>query len=1591
MKNFFKTCSIFVLLIFSVYISKTQSICETPTNLMISDIGPYQVDIDFNANGSRDYEISHSGDYYSQMGNTGSANNIYVAHRFATTDLTSYNGFSLTKVSFVPVNADCNYTITVWRGGNANGPSTIIHEQPLLTSTLSLLSWNEIVLTTPIPLSISQELWIGIKCVSSQPGMAIGCDAGPRSSGKGNMIHANNRWYQLTDLNSNLDINFCIKGHLNKENYNLEYGLHGFDIGNGTTVQASYQQIDTSTTRINYYGLRANTTYDAYIQKDCGGGVLSDWAGPITFTTPADLDWCTETFESYTIGQRVAAQANANGNTCWTTWSNNPGSSEDGLVTNELVFQGEKAAKLTYGNDLVLLLRDKTLGNFIVEYSIYIPTGKDAYSNILHVFAGANSEWANELYFNQNNSTPGRGYLKVIGQNTTFTFPHDQWFPVKFNVDLYNDVITLTVNHNVVKTWQFSLVSSTNTIGVKQLAAIGFYPPTNSTRSLFYIDNVNIAYLGSSENPLTINNAQDLIDLRNAVNQNGMYKNVPATSGTMTGFENSYFVVTADIDLSAVCGEDINGQEINWTPIGISTRPFKGKVNGQHHIIQHLYHNSFQNDVGLFGVVDGAHIDSLHFEGGNINGGNNVGSLCGTAKNSASFTAITNGIKISGTENVGGIIGSMLQSTTISQSANTGSIAATSKIAGGIVGKIENSSIAYAINSGCISGPSKNGGIIGAIAGNSSSIYNVLNSGMVLGNHSQIGGIVGEILNSPTINNAFYDKQIVPMAIGNGKLTNEILGTNLQGYIGNDSLWVFSPLLYPRIASISSRNVSLLAATPLSINPMENIDTIIHTMSIELGNGVNWYSLDSSIITISHNLATLNCLDSLSHTSLIAELNDIEKEYLIVNHKISYYTADTLRLCQNQLPYLYQDSLIITGPIDTTTVFTTTFGCDSIRSLIVFINPNPQVSIVGNTTPCFGENIDLHAISDTPDDHFNWSTGDTTALLTILNVTNNMHISLQTSRKFDYITCYSHDSVQIMYNPIYNHTDSIGICYTQLPYEYENTGIFFTDSGWQNPIVLQSEKRCDSTIHVFLRIYYDNNYYDTVAICENQLPYTYGDTLFLEETVSGDYIFTSTNFTGCNDLINLHLIIVELPKVSIVGNLTPCFGDNTLLLARSDRQTDRFLWGTGETSALLTIPNVTSNVIASVQALREYAPITCYGYDTVEISYNPIYNHDDSICICYSFLPYEYGNTGVFLTDSGWQQPITLQSVSGCDSVINVYLSIAYDTFENDTLTICQNDLPLQYGDSVFSSTTTTGDYTIVFVSSTGCDSVIYLHLVVNPIPTINGLTGDDRIFLHDTVALSVSTSDYFQWSTGDTTHNIVVVPSVPGDNDYKVYLSNDFGCMDTAIFTIRVETCDAGYPAYDFEQNSYQTKFYGRVCWMIENLRSTRFADGEPIPQTLSYYSSVYPDSLYNVSVFGKLYNWYTATRYGNEIHYDSPDLQNQGVCPEGWRLPTHAEFMVFMNTYNYTLADLKSQHYWLDGTGNNSSGFTWLPAGYFNDNINQFMNLYGNGYFITLTSVSTTQFESFSCGYNCPEMQREVANKMNGYSVRCIKTVDN
>ncbi|MBF98710.1 MAG: hypothetical protein CMI36_06950 [Owenweeksia sp.] len=61
-------------------------------------------------------------------------------------------------------------------------------------------------------------------------------------------------------------------------NWNIEYGPINFMQGTGTIVNVSNDTVPVS-------GLSPNTSYDFYVQADCGMGTTSAWIGPFTFTT----------------------------------------------------------------------------------------------------------------------------------------------------------------------------------------------------------------------------------------------------------------------------------------------------------------------------------------------------------------------------------------------------------------------------------------------------------------------------------------------------------------------------------------------------------------------------------------------------------------------------------------------------------------------------------------------------------------------------------------------------------------------------------------------------------------------------------------------------------------------------------------------------------------------------------------------------------------------------------------------------------------------------------------------------------------------------------------------------------------------------------------------------------------------------------------------------------------------------------------------------------------------------------------------------------------------------------------------------------
>ncbi len=144
---------------------------------------------------------------HNAIGN-GQAFNFDIAIRWTQTELAGILDRYITKVRFFPHVANCVYTVKVWTGGtSATNPGTLVETVPVPSPVID--SWNEVILSTPIHVPSSGELWVGVNC-NTQTGFPAGCDNGPGVPGKGNLIYTDG-WATLTDLNPELDFNWNLQ------------------------------------------------------------------------------------------------------------------------------------------------------------------------------------------------------------------------------------------------------------------------------------------------------------------------------------------------------------------------------------------------------------------------------------------------------------------------------------------------------------------------------------------------------------------------------------------------------------------------------------------------------------------------------------------------------------------------------------------------------------------------------------------------------------------------------------------------------------------------------------------------------------------------------------------------------------------------------------------------------------------------------------------------------------------------------------------------------------------------------------------------------------------------------------------------------------------------------------------------------------------------------------------------------------------------------------------------------------------------------------------------------------------------------------
>ena len=220
-----------------------------------------------------------------------------------------------------------------------------------------------------------------------------------------------------------------------------------------------------------------------------------------------------ESFEEYTVGNKIAQSAVAAGHDWWTTWNNTPGGDKDGTVSGDYASEGNNSGYIAGGTDQVLLLGGYETGVYDFEFDMYTPEGKDGYFNMLHYFAGdgtKTSQWAMQVYVNAEADETNGEQWHSAGHGSVFAggalvadvpAVYDEWMHFRVHVNCDTDEAELYYNESLLWTWQWSLNSFGSEQEPRNIDGANFFPAVASASSQFYVDNIRFTRIGGQTAP----------------------------------------------------------------------------------------------------------------------------------------------------------------------------------------------------------------------------------------------------------------------------------------------------------------------------------------------------------------------------------------------------------------------------------------------------------------------------------------------------------------------------------------------------------------------------------------------------------------------------------------------------------------------------------------------------------------------------------------------------------------------------------------------------------------------------------------------------------------------------------------------------------------------------------------------------------------------------------------------------------------------------------------------------------------------------------------------------------------------------------
>ncbi|MCP4971257.1 MAG: hypothetical protein GY932_11785, partial [Arcobacter sp.] len=268
--------------------------------------------------------------------------------------------------------------------------------------------------------------------------------------------------------------------------------------------------------------------------------------------------------------------------------------------------------------------------------------------------------------------------------------------------------------------------------------------------------------------------------------------------------------------------------------------------------------------------------------------------------------------------------------------------------------------------------------------------------------------------------------------------------------------------------------------------------------------------------------------------------------------------------------------------------------------------------------------------------------------------------------------CDSIVTLELVVNPSVSYAYATTIC-DDVTYAF---GGLQLDSTGTYVDTLVSSTGCDSILTLNLTV--NPTYSVTVdaQICEGT---TFGfDGQQLAST--GTYSAVFQTVTGCDSAVTLNLTVLSILRTDLTDSI--CLGESVLFDGQTLTQSD-------------TVSFTMTSSIGCDSVVTLYLTVLPINTATVQ----------DTICAgeMYEFNGNQYGLTGTYVD--------TVAGSNGCDSVVTLELVVNPSVSYAYATTICE-DVTYAFGGLQLDST---GTYVDTLVSATGCDSILTLNLTVNP------------------------------------------------------------------------------------------------------------------------------------------------------------------------------------------------------------------------------------------------------------------------------------